>query len=93
MQRTVLQIPLPKELKLSAEKAALDAGFSSLQELVRVLLSKVAQRKIEVQFEEVVMLSEKAEKRYLKAMKDIEEGKNVYSASSIKDLMKQLNGN
>ena len=80
-------------LKIDAEKAAIDQGFSSLQELVRVLLSKVAQRKIEVQFEEVVMLSEKAEKRYLKAMKDIEEGKNVYSASSIKDLMKQLNGN
>ena len=77
-------------LKIDAEKAAIDQGFSSLQELVRVLLSKVAQRKIEVQFEEVVMLSEKAEKRYLKAMKDIEEGKNVYTAKNLDEFFNQL---
>lgn len=93
MQKVTLQIPMDSKLKVDAEKVALEQGFSSLQELVRILLSKVAQNKIEVNFEEVVKLSPKAEKRYLKATKDFEEGRNVYSASSVKELMKQLNGN
>ena len=93
MQKVTLQVPMNQQLKIDAEKAALEQGFSSLQELVRVILSKVAQNKIEVNLEEVVKLSPKAEKRYLKATKDFEEGKNIYSASSVKELMKQLNGN
>lgn len=92
MQKVTLQVPMNQQLKIDAEKAALEQGFSSLQELVRVILSKYAQKKIEVNFEEVVKLSPKAEKRYLKATKDFEEGKNIYSASSVKELMKQLNG-
>ena len=92
MQKTTLQIPMDSKLKVDAEKAALSQGFSSLQELVRVILSKVAQNKVEVTFEEVVKLSPKAEKRYLKATKDFEEGKNVYSASNIDEFLKKLNG-
>lgn len=95
MHKVTLQVPMNQQLKIDAEKAAIEQGFSSLQELVRVILSKVAQKKIEVNFEEenVIHLSPKAEKRYLKATKDFEEGRNVYSASSVKELMKQLNGN
>lgn len=94
MQKVTLQIPMDSKLKTEAEKAAQAQGFSSLQELIRVILSKVAQKKIEINFEEpVIHLSPRAEKRYLKATKDFEEGKNVYSASSVEELMKQLNGN
>ena len=50
MQRTILQVPLPKELKISAEKAAQDAGFSSLQEVLRVFMNKFASKKIDLTF-------------------------------------------
>ena len=93
MQNVTLQIPMKQNLKTEAEKAAKAQGFSSLQELVRVMLSRFAQNKIEVTFEEVVKLSLEAEKRYLKATKDFKSGKNVYTASSIKDLISQLNEN
>ncbi len=95
MQKTTLQIPMDLRLKIEAEKAALDQGFSSLQEVLRIFMKRFASKKIDISFEEenIIHLSPQAEKRYLKATKDFEEGKNVYSASSIKDLMKQLNGN
>ena len=91
MNRTVLQIPLPKELKLSAEKAALDAGFSSLQEVLRVFMSRFASKKIDLTFEEnIVYLSPKAEKRYAKIDEDIKKGKNVYAAADVDDFLRQL---
>lgn len=93
MQRVVLQIPLPKELKVSAEKAALDYGFSSLQEILRVIMKKLATKTINITFEEesVVYLSKKNEERYEKIMRDIESGKEkVYAAKDTDDLMNQL---
>ena len=92
MQQTVLQIPLPKELKESAEKAAADYGFSSLQELLRVFMKKLATKKINLSFEEedTVQLSKKNEKRYLKAMNDFKKGKNVYTAKNVDDFFEQL---
>lgn len=95
MQKITLQIPMDSKLKVEAEKVALEQGFSSLQELVRVILSRVAQKKIEVNFEEenVIHLSPKADRRYARIMRDIESGKEkVYTAKNIDDLMKQLNG-
>lgn len=91
MNRTVLQIPLSKELKLSAEKAALEAGFSSLQEVLRVFMNKFASKKIDLTFEEnIVHLSKKNERRYMKMTEDFKKGRNIYTASSVEDLMKQL---
>jgi len=92
MHRTILQVPVPKELKESAEKAALNAGFSSLQEVLRVFMKKFANKKIDLAFEEEVdYLSPKAERRYAKIMRDIESGKEkVYTANSAEDLLKQL---
>lgn len=94
MQKVTLQIPMDLRLKVEAEKAALSQGFSSLQELVRVILSKFAQKKIELNFEEenVIHLSPRADRRYAKIMRDIESGKEkVYMAKNVDDLMKQLN--
>ncbi len=92
MQRTILQVPLPKELKISAEKAAQDAGFSSLQEVLRVFMKKFANKKIDLAFEEeVTYLSLKAEKRYTKIMRDVKSGKEkVYTAKDAADLLEQL---
>lgn len=90
MSRTVLQIPINKDLKINAEEAALSQGFSSLQELVRVFLSKVASHKIEVTLQDRVMLSERNEKRYLDMTTDFELGHDIYNARGVDDLINKL---
>lgn len=92
MQKVTIQIPVSKELKISAEAAALEYGFSSLQEILRVIMRKIADRKLGVQLSEetTVKLSAKAERRYLKAMEDFKTGRNVYTAKNVDDLMQQL---
>jgi len=93
MNKTVLQIPINQDLRISAEQEALSQGFSSLQELVRVFLSKIAAHKIEVTLQESTMLSEKNEKRYLNMTKDFKLGKNTYSSNSVSDLIDKLHEN
>lgn len=92
MNRVVLQVPLTAALRKDAQIEAKRQGFSSLQDAVRMFLSKLATKRIGVSFkdEEAVYLSSRAIKRYNKAMKDIEEGKNVYKAKDVDDLMRQL---
>lgn len=90
MNKTILQVPLSRELRDNAEKAALAEGFSSLQEIVRVFLSKLAQKKVEVALQEPIYLSKKAEKRYEKITQDFVNDKNIISFSSVDDLMKDL---
>lgn len=92
MSRVILQVPMDKELKASAEAAAKEQGFSSLQEIVRVMLKKVAKREFSVTLkdEPVVILSKKAEKRYAKMIDDIKHNRNVYEAKDADDFMRQL---
>ena len=93
MNRTVLQIPMSPTLRQRAEREALYQGFSSIQEAVRIFLSKLANKKIGITFgEESVKLSPRAIKRYNKILHDIESGKEkLYKAKSVEDLMRQLN--
>jgi hypothetical protein len=44
MKRTILQVPMTPELRRAAEKKAAILGFSSLQELVRVMLTQFTAR-------------------------------------------------
>lgn len=92
MQKTVLQVPVSKQLKDDAEKAAFEQGFSSLQEILRIFMKKLANKNINFSFkeEEVVQLSKKSEKRYLKAMEDLKKGKNIYKAKDIDDFLEQM---
>ncbi len=92
MNRTVLQIPIAPLLRRQAEAASLDLGFSSLQDVVRLLLHKLARREIAVavQEEEVVKLSKKAQARYEKMNQDFRTGKNVYMANNMDDFLRQL---
>lgn len=92
MSRTILQVPVNGALRREAEKQALSQGFSSLQEAVRIFLKKLAKGVIGISFEEekVIQLSPRAIKRYDKISEDIRKGKNVYSATSVNDLMRQL---
>lgn len=93
MNKTILQIPINQDLKISAEQEAFSQGFSSLQELVRVFLSKIAAGKIEITLQESAMLSEKNEKRYLDMTKDFKLNKNTSSSDSVSDLIKKLHEN
>ena len=82
---------MPKTLKKSAQAVANDYGFSSLQDLLRVILTKLSRRELIVSIEEVpITLSKKNDQRYLKMSKDFVKGKNVKDFSSVNELMKDL---
>ncbi|MBL7159241.1 hypothetical protein ISS85_02100 [Candidatus Microgenomates bacterium] len=92
MDRVVLQVPMPKALREQAALVASDLGFSSLQEIVRIILNKIARRELSLKIteDEVIKLSPKAEKRYAKMDEDFRTGKNVFTAKNVDELMKQL---
>lgn len=90
MDRTVLQIPVSKDLRAKAEEAAFDYGFSSLQEVIRVFMTKLAKRAIEISFEPVVELTPKASERLGKIDKDFDGGKNTFVARDVRELREQL---
>lgn len=93
MSKTILQVPVSKDLKDRAEKAASKQGFSSLQESIRIFLAKLASNKLEITIQETVRLSENSERRYLKQTLDFEKNKNISSAKSVEELVDRLNGN
>lgn len=90
MSRTVLQIPIAKRLKLDAEETANGLGFSSLQEIIRIFISKLAAKKVEISFQETTSLSPKAEARYLAMAKDIKKGRNVSETKNLNELFSLL---
>lgn len=78
MSRTTLQIPLDTSLRKGAEKAAIAAGFSSIQEVVRVFLNKFSTQSIDIGFyDKQVQLSKKAEANYASMINDAKKGKNT----------------
>lgn len=91
MSRTTLQVPLDTSLRNKAEKTAKLAGFSSVQEVVRVFLNKFAGGDVGVGFfDNKVKLSEEAEKRYAKMVKEAKKGKGTIKAESLDELMSLL---
>lgn len=92
MDKTVLQIPVSKDLRIKAEDTALEYGFSSLQEAIRVFMAKLARKAIEISFQESFRLSSKADSRYQKIDKDFAAGKNIYFAETVSGLKDQLSG-
>lgn len=91
---TTLQVPIDPILKLNATKAARAHGFSSLQEIVRVMLTKLATGKLVVSFDapqSEEYISPKAIARYDKIASDFEKGTmKTTSTHSVDELMKQL---
>jgi len=79
-------------LRANALKTAKKSGFSSLQEVIRLFLTKFAANHLTVSIQETTIpLSPQAEKRYMKIDQDFKNNKNVYTAKDINDLIKQLN--
>lgn len=93
MDRVILQVPMSKTLKQQAETVASDYGFSSLQEIIRVLLNKLAKRTLDISIqetEEITHLSPAAEKRYKKAIDDIKKARNIYKPQNTEEFFKLL---
>lgn len=94
MQRVILQVPMDKDLKEKAQSVSSDLGFSSLQEAIRVLLTKLSKKelslKVTEEVEEITHLSKAAEKRYKKAIDDIKAGRNIYSPKDKEEFFKML---
>lgn len=77
MNTTILQVPILKSLRDEAVLVAKDSGFSSLQDVVRLMIAKFAKREIGVTLEQFpsVKLSAKNAKRYDKIVNDYLAGK------------------
>lgn len=92
MDKTILQIPITKTLKREAKLVAVSYGFSSLQDLMRVMLTKLANKQLTIQiYDQPIPLSKKNESRYRKMEKDFKEGKNVYTVKDVPALMEHSN--
>lgn len=91
---TILQVPINKDLRDQAASSAAKMGFSSLQDIIRLFLNKVAAGEVNVRFEETVQLSPKAIKRYNKMIDEVESGKvKTKSFTDTDSLMAYLNEN
>jgi transcription initiation factor TFIIIB Brf1 subunit/transcription initiation factor TFIIB len=92
MNRVILQVPMKKELRDQAEIAAKNNGFSSLQEVVRVLLSKLTKKEIAIRVAEPEeRLSARAARKYDKIVEQIKNGTiKTIPFDSTKDLMNYL---
>ncbi len=92
MQSTILQVPIDKNIRNQAASRAEKMGFSSLQEVVRLFLNKIAGGEVNFTFEENIQLSPKAIKRYNKMIDDIESGKaKTKTFTDTGSMMKYLN--
>lgn len=89
--KTILQIPIEKKLRDQAVLVAQKKGFSSLQDVMRLFLTKFASGEMTVLFADERPLSAKAVKRYGKMLHDMDKGKSTKSFASMKDFLADLN--
>lgn len=75
MQRVIVQVPMTKELRDKAETVSSDLGFSSIQEAIRVLLTKLSKKEFSLKVEEAEVPNEYFKRTLAKARKNWKEGK------------------
>lgn len=91
MNSITLQVPINKNVRDQAASRVEKMGFSSLQEAVRLFLSKVAAGEIDVAFEPKATLSSRNDKRYMRMIKDVRTGKvKTKTFSDTNSLMEYL---
>lgn len=94
MSKVIVQVPTDKKLKDKATKSAQEMGFSSLQEILRLVMNKIANKEIKVSLEENVEYltpQEDAvlEQRYKEFLKEEKKG-NTFVAHSVEEMIKEL---
>lgn len=87
MDTVTIQVPMQTSLKYAAAKVAQEYGFSSLQEVIRVLLNQFTQKKLVLQFGpgsdfKPVDIPSKNSSEIMSALKD----EGVYSDDFLQDL-------
>jgi len=86
---------MTEDLKEKAEVVSSDLGFSSLQETIRVLLTKLSKRefslRVEETVEEITDLSPATERKFKEAVEDIKAGRNIYKPKNKKEFFEILN--
>lgn len=95
--RTILQVPVNSDIRRLAEQSALDMGFSSLQESLRLIMKQMSQKKFYFYFglkAEDEVLTPKQEKilmkKVLASKKEIAKG-NYFKSGNASEIMKNLN--
>lgn len=94
MQRIIVQVPMTKDLKDQAEAVSFEMGFSSLQEAIRILLTKLSKKEYRLKVEEVEQISDlspAAERKFKKAIEDIKAGRVSPSFDNVEDAIAWLN--
>ena len=84
---------MSRELKINAQSASSEMGFSSLQEAIRVLLTKLSKNELAMTIEpveEIHHLSPAAEAKFKRAVSDIKAGKNVTKTKNVDELLTLL---
>jgi antitoxin component of RelBE/YafQ-DinJ toxin-antitoxin module len=93
MQKVVVQVPMDRKLRNSAQRVAEEYGFSSLQEIIRLFATKLSNRQISVDISGVEYLSPKEDKilqkKYALFLRDKKRGK-TYKAQFAKEMVEQL---
>lgn len=94
MQKVIVQVPTTKKLKAAATKRAEDLGFSSLQEILRLFMTKLSRGEVNVSLEENVEYltpqeNRVLERRYKEFLSDKKKGK-TFTAHSVEEMMEQL---
>lgn len=96
MNTITLQVPVNRNVKLSAQQAAADMGFSSLQDAVRLFLANLSSGKLSATFsaqtpDEILTPAQEKVlmKKYREAKKEIDEGRG-FTAHSAEELMAHL---
>lgn len=94
MTKVTIQIPTDKKLKEKATKSAQEMGFSSIQEVLRVFMTKLARGEVGVSLEENVEYltpQEEAvlERKYEEFLKEEKRG-NTFTAHSAEEMIKEL---
>jgi hypothetical protein len=85
----IFQVPMSRKLRDAARAAAKEQGFSSLQEYVRVMVSKLSTREIGITFDKIIKVSPKTEKRYIEMKRDFDNGKGIV-VHSVDEMMNVL---
>ena len=81
---------MSKDLKNSAQEVANEYGFSSLQDFLRVVLTKLSKRELTISIQETTKISKTNDLRYVALSKDFSDKKNTKEFSSVDELMSDL---
>jgi len=94
MSKVIVQVPADRKLRDKAVRAAYEYGFSSLQEMLRLFMNKIAKKELKVTIEdnvEYLTLHESAilERKYKEFLKEEKKGK-TFEARSAEEMIRQL---